>query len=72
MTYRIERHRGGSYWKIIVLLLFVIGCNTIVHRSTPHILLVSSHKDCGTVDEIVLDTARDDAEEIDLFGRPIR
>lgn len=78
MANRIEcRHGGGGgSWKriILVLLLVMMSCGTtIVHHSVaPHIRLVTSHSDCGTMDETVLDPARDDAEEIIMFGRPIR
>jgi hypothetical protein len=76
MAYRIEcRHGGGGgYWKRIILVLVVIGCGTTIvhHSAVPHIRLVASHSDCGTMDETVLDTERDDAEEIIMFGRPIR
>lgn len=80
MAYRMEcRHGGGGgggSWKriILVLLLVMMSCGTtIVHHSVaPHIRLVTSHSDCGTMDETVLDPARDDAEEIIMFGRPIR
>jgi hypothetical protein len=60
-------------WKTKALVLFiVVSCTTIFQRSEPHGLWVLAHSDCGTMDEIVSDTVRDDAEETKMFGRPIR
>jgi hypothetical protein len=75
MKNRHECSLRGDYWKAMILILVsvIVNPTTIVHRSVqPSIRWVSSHSDCGTIDLIESDTSKDDAEEIRMFGRPIR
>lgn len=65
------------YWKTQTILFIMISGATIRslwrQQSPPAlVLLVPSHSDCGTMDAIVSDTTKEDAEETYMFGRPIR